>query len=228
MLQLYLYTKITRHMNEGTVMLLSLYTGKACCGSCTKLLENFTISFFPKLHAMHQLGGVILSRELWCVTNLLEYSTFSIESEGRNWFTVVDPTIISDYEVKNLIIFLHFLTLSHPEPSDSSSGRNYKLMSKIVWNGLGFGTKPCDAGIFVIISVAILHENNIFKINWFCTWTTKKRNKPLLDSLNFMSFINYLPCKETRQLFLSNKDIRSLPLFVIMQVFDLRTCDYIM
>lgn len=56
MLQLHFYTEITRHGDEGTVMLLSLYTGKATVAAVlTRLLEHFTISSFPKLLAVHQL-----------------------------------------------------------------------------------------------------------------------------------------------------------------------------
>lgn len=104
------------------------------------------------------------------------------------------------------------LVILNPLTPPVKERKCYKLMPKIVQNGLSFGTKLCGAAIFVTISAAILHKNYIFKINWICTWPTKKRNKSLLDSLNFMSWINYLPQKETRQLILSNKDIRSLPL----------------
>lgn len=158
-------------MNEGTLILLSLYTGTAYSGSCLyKATRTCCNQLFPKT-ACYESAGVILSRGavVYYKPSQVQFF-FSIESEGRNsfiqwWTPQLFQTIkLKSHHFPSLFNELPQMTLSHPEPSDSSSWKKNILQTnlKISSNDLGFVKKLSDAGMFVTISVAILHK----KIIW--------------------------------------------------------------
>lgn len=88
---------------------------------------------------------------------------FSIESEGRNsfipWWTpqLFQTTKLKSHHFPSLFNELPQMTLGHPEPSDSSSGKKNILQTnlKISSNDLGFVKKLSDAGMFVTIPFCI-------------------------------------------------------------------------
>lgn len=146
MLQLYLYTKMTRHMNEGTVMLLSLFTGKAHRGSCLyKATGTFYKQLFPKTACYAsapwghphqgsceddpvQLGQTFSSTVLFqqaqkAGTDLLQ------------WALLLFQTIkLKPHHFPSLFNETSQMTLGHPLIPTVEERTYYKLMSKKVQN----------------------------------------------------------------------------------------------